>query len=202
MSVSLIILDGVVATLLIVTIGYAMVLNRKITGLRRDRAALERLAATFTESTARAGTHLAELHKTASTLQSKIETATTLRDDLAFLVDRGTTAADKLESAVRHSREGSAVDLRDFGAGQKKGAVGESTAADVHDIQAAKRHSARPQPVKANSPTRVQAPAREAMAQRSAGGEPAGLNPRSQTAGMEPRSEAERDLLRALRAAR
>lgn len=189
MAISSIILDVIVAVLLIVTIGYAMVLNRKIAGLRRNKAQLEKLASTFSASTTKAGAHLADLHKMAGALESQIETATTLRDDLAFLVDRGGRAADKLEDAVRHSRNDASIDVRDLGVQPVSSEKKKSSPAAVHDIQTGKRRS-----VRSEQGGQVQTGAATlAPASRQAAREPAGL---------EPRSEAERDLLRALRAAR
>ncbi len=97
-------LDIVLAILLVATIGYAMVLNRKLGGLRRHKEELERLAATFSESTVRAEDSIAHLKNSAAGLQAENARATGLRDDLKFLIDRGVSTADRLESAVRESR--------------------------------------------------------------------------------------------------
>lgn len=187
MAVSSIILDIIVAGLLVMTIGYAMVLNKKISGLRRDKAQLEKLASTFSAATAKAGTHLSDLQKTASMLEGQIKTATTLRDDLAFLVDRGGRTADKLENAVRHSRDDSGVDLRDMGTHPVFDEKHGKPQAAVHDFQTGK-----PRPVRPMTKEAVRAGASSSAQQR----------PVREPAGLEPRSEAERDLLRALRAAR
>lgn len=97
-------LDVILAVLLVVTISYAVVLNRKLGSLRRDKAKLESLAASFGQATLRAEESIGRLRNTAEALQEKIEKAQALRDDLAFLVDRGTSAADRLEGAIRASR--------------------------------------------------------------------------------------------------
>lgn len=99
------IVDVLVAVLLVVTIGYAIVLNQRLGRLRRDKAQLERLAAKFGESTARAEESILKLKKTAELLQERIDKAQALRDDLAFLIDRGGQAADSLEDLVRVTRE-------------------------------------------------------------------------------------------------
>ncbi len=99
------IVDGVVAVLLVVTIGYAMTLNKRLGLLRRDRGELEKLANTFMVSTERANESLGQLHATAEVLQRQIESAHGLHDDLAFLVERGEKAADRLEETIRLSRE-------------------------------------------------------------------------------------------------
>jgi len=99
------IVDVLVAVLLVVTIGYAIVLNQRLGRLRRDKAQLERLAASFGESTARAEESIQKLKKTAELLQERIDKAQALRDDLSFLIDRGGQAADSLEDLVRVTRE-------------------------------------------------------------------------------------------------
>lgn len=97
--------DLFVAGLLVVTIGYAIVLNRRLGKLRGDKAELEKLAATFSQSTVRAEESIEKLRNTVDMLQDRMEKAEALRDDLAFLIDRGGQAADKLEDLVRASRE-------------------------------------------------------------------------------------------------
>lgn len=99
------IVDILVAGLLVVTIGYAVRLNKRLGMLRRDKGELEKLAATFAESTVRADDSLGRLRATADMMQRQIDSAQALHDDLAYLVDRGEKAADRLEDAVRYSRE-------------------------------------------------------------------------------------------------
>lgn len=99
------VLDVLVAVLLVVTISYALVLNRRLTGLRRDKKELEKLAASFGQATARASESIGTLRSTAGDLQARIDKAQGLRDDLQFLVERASSAADRLEQAVRASRK-------------------------------------------------------------------------------------------------
>jgi hypothetical protein len=107
------IIDVVVAVLLIVTIVYAISLNKRLGMLRRDRGELEKLAQKFTLSTERANESLGQLHATAEVLQHQIDTAQALRDDLAFLLERGEKAADRLEDTIRASRSGEAIGDKD-----------------------------------------------------------------------------------------
>ena len=97
-------LDITFAVLLIVTIGYAIVLNRKLGSLQKHKDDLERLAMTFSQSTARADDSIQNLKRTTENLQNKIDKAQGLRDDLSFLVDRGSMTADRLEEGVRGAR--------------------------------------------------------------------------------------------------
>lgn len=97
-------LDILVALLLAVFIGYAVVLNRKMTVLRRDKGELESLAASFGQATLRAEESIGRLKKTSAELHELTAKADTIRDDLAFLIDRGSAAADRLEGMVRQAR--------------------------------------------------------------------------------------------------
>lgn len=99
-------LDILVAFLLVLTIGYAMVLNRRLRGLRRDKAELEKMVASFGAATARAEESIGKLKATANDLKGKVDAAQALHDDLAFLVERGGATADRLEEGVRAARPG------------------------------------------------------------------------------------------------
>ena len=98
------VLDLLVAILLVVTILYAVVLSRKLNALRNDRAELEVLATSFAQATVRAEESIGRLKGAVGELQGGTERAQGLRDDLAFLVERGSTIADRLEEMVREAR--------------------------------------------------------------------------------------------------
>lgn len=100
------IIDVAVAVLLVVTIGYAVTLNRRLQRLRKDKKDLENLARTFGESTLRAEENINQLRTVAQALDIQMGRAQSLRDDLAFLNDRGGSAADRLEELVREARDG------------------------------------------------------------------------------------------------
>jgi len=102
-------LDVLVAILLGVTIGYAIVLNKRLGNLRRDKEDLEKLALSFGDATARAEGSINQLRTTTQVLQDRIEKAESLRDDLVFLIDRGGSAADRLETSVRAARDEAGV---------------------------------------------------------------------------------------------
>lgn len=103
MSYSLV-LDVLMALLLVITIGYAVVLNKKLGSLRNDKAELEKLAMSFANATIRAEESIGKLKSTTDVLQGSMGKAQALRDDLAFLIDRGDRAADRLEDHVRSAR--------------------------------------------------------------------------------------------------
>lgn len=129
MSLSLV-LDIVVAALLVVTISYAVVLNRRLGALRRDKSELKKLIASFGEATVRAEESIGKLKNTADSLHQSTDKAQTLRDDLIFLIDRGGTAADRLEETVRAARDESPAvshpPARGIDAGDDRGKTADS----------------------------------------------------------------------------
>ena len=99
------VLDIFVAVLLIVMIGYAFTLNKRLSTLRRDKEELQKLALSFGDATSRAEDSTVQLRATIDVLQERIKKAESLRDDLVFLVERGNGTADALEELVRTARD-------------------------------------------------------------------------------------------------
>ena len=97
--------DAIVATLLVVTICYAAILNRKLNLLRESKQEMEDLLGRFARSAKDAESGLADLREAAGTagetLQDRIARGTSLADDLVFLVERGSALADRLEGGSR-----------------------------------------------------------------------------------------------------
>ena len=106
----MLILDLLVAILLVITIVFAIVLNKRLGKLRGDRKAFEKLAETFGDSTFRAEEGITALHKTTDVLQERLDKAQALKDDLTFMIERGDRTADKLERLVRANRDTVALD--------------------------------------------------------------------------------------------
>jgi len=104
------VLEILVAGLLVVTISYTVMLNRRLRTMRQDKLALEKLAAKFVDSTMRAEESITRLKATADDLKERIDRAQGLRDDLAFLTERGGSTADRLESLVREARKEAPAD--------------------------------------------------------------------------------------------
>lgn len=109
MEDSKLILDVIVAILLAATIGYAIMLNRRLSELRKNRDDLARLVNAFNDATQRAEAGIPKLRRAAeeagSTLQERVEKAQSLRDDLAFMIERADAMANRLEGTVRQARE-------------------------------------------------------------------------------------------------
>jgi hypothetical protein len=102
------VLDLIIAVLLAATIGYASVLNRKLNLLRKNRDDLAKLVAAFNDATARAEAGIPKLKRASeeasATLIDRVEKAQSLRDDLAFMIERADTMANRLEGTVRTAR--------------------------------------------------------------------------------------------------
>jgi uncharacterized protein DUF6468 len=102
--------DGVVSVLLLITICYAMVLSRKLSALRADKAALKALVGQLAEASSSAEAGVAGLraaaHDIGRTLEKKLQDAQSLRDDLAYMIERGGDTADRLEGTIRTRRDG------------------------------------------------------------------------------------------------
>lgn len=184
------ILDVIVAILLVATIAYALMLNRRLGELRRNRDDLARLVNAFNDATARAEAGIPKLRRAAdeagSTLQERVEKAQTLRDDLAFMIERAEAMANRLEGTVRQAR----------------------------DVKIPPSAPAAPAPQPAASPARSgMAPRQQAPSASASQGaaaqvapEPPAAQPHFGPMGGEiyddERSEAERELLRALQSVR
>jgi hypothetical protein len=102
------ILDGLLVVLLMATLFHAIRLERALGALKRDRSALESLVGTFNASTHAAETGIERLRVATDgagrQIQRQIDAATTLKEDLTFLVQRSEGLADRLDELVRAAR--------------------------------------------------------------------------------------------------
>jgi cell division septum initiation protein DivIVA len=102
------ILDLIIAVLLAATIVYAAILNNKLNQLRKNRDDLAKLVAAFNDATVRAEAGIPKLKRASeeasSTLVERVEKAQSLRDDLAFMIERADAMANRLEGTVRAAR--------------------------------------------------------------------------------------------------
>ncbi|MBL4615568.1 MAG: hypothetical protein JKY27_11935 [Magnetovibrio sp.] len=95
------ILDVIIAVLLVLTITYAVRLNQRLSQLRSDKNELQALAKTFADATVKAEAGIQQLKISSDNLQGGLEQAEALRDDLAYLVERGGRTADQMAASVR-----------------------------------------------------------------------------------------------------
>lgn len=106
-------LDIGIACLLVVTIAYAWVLNRKLTSLRQAKSELGKQIVEFQKATETAEVSLSGLRNAADEvggpLQEQIDRAERSFADLKFLVDTANGIADRLEGALASSRRPAGV---------------------------------------------------------------------------------------------
>ena len=100
--------DLLVATLLAVTIGYCVILNRKLKALRRNEEALAQVVAGLNEAAARAEAGVGHLRKAGEevggSLSEKMEDARALYDELTFMGERGDRVVARLDSSMTRAR--------------------------------------------------------------------------------------------------
>lgn len=93
-------IDVAVAALLAVAIVYAVRLNRTLESLRQGKTELAQLIGRFNEAAAHAERSVARLSQstaeTGKVLNAAIGEAQALRDELAFMLERGDTVAERI----------------------------------------------------------------------------------------------------------
>ena len=100
-------MDVVLAVLLVAVIGYAVVLNRKLSVLRDAKEEFEALLESFGATTEQAQTSLESLRGEATSvkesfeselqqMQSSLAEVRSLSDDLEYLIKRGEKVADRM----------------------------------------------------------------------------------------------------------
>lgn len=104
------VLDILIACLLVAVIVYALRLNKNLSVLQQSKSELEKMLTSFGESTEKAEQAIQRV-KEASTqnrdsLNKLLSEAETLREDLAFMIERGNSLADKLEGGIAQHRPG------------------------------------------------------------------------------------------------
>jgi hypothetical protein len=106
--------DVTVAILLIVAIGYAAVLNRRLAVLREDRAKLEELIQGLNVASVSAQTGIAGLRKVTEEvgkdLEKELAASRSLRDDLHYLIERGGAAGTGDDRDIGYSRSNDLFD--------------------------------------------------------------------------------------------
>ena len=102
------IMDLAIILLLVPTIVYAVILNRRLSALRNSRDELAKVVGSFNEATMRAEAGIPKLKKATleanNALQERVVKAHSLRDDLAFMIERAEEMADKLDGSVKSGR--------------------------------------------------------------------------------------------------
>jgi hypothetical protein len=103
------ILEVIVAVLLVATIVYAFILNRRLNAWRRDKGELVALIGRFNNAAERAEAGIAALktasEQTGQSLSAAIAKGQSLRDDFAYLIERAEPLADRMAARVREHRD-------------------------------------------------------------------------------------------------
>lgn len=102
------ILESLVAVLLIVTIGYCFILNRRLGLLRGDQTELNEVVRVLNEAADKARNSVEHLRRSsvsiAEELSDKITAGRALSDELGVIVESGNSLADRLADASTASR--------------------------------------------------------------------------------------------------
>lgn len=126
-------LDLVMIVLLIATIIYAMILSRRLAAFRRNREEMQNFLSAFNAANERAEVSIRALKEMAEQsgekLREDIEKAGGLHEDLSFMVDRGESIANRLEKAASDANA-----TRRAGAGAKFAEAGNATGNERNDI--------------------------------------------------------------------
>lgn len=101
-------LNVLIVVLLAATISYCWVLNRRIKILQDSKSELAQLLKYFDESTQRASESIIALQtaskKLGESIQSRIDKANFLLDDLAFMIEKGNKIANQMEAGFAVGR--------------------------------------------------------------------------------------------------
>ena len=102
--------------LLCTAIGFGIILNRRIKDLRNDQENLDKLAKNFSRATTRAEGSIQQLKSasdaTSQALNQTIQSASQIREDLLYLLERGEKLADLLESGIRSKEKRPATEQK------------------------------------------------------------------------------------------
>jgi hypothetical protein len=196
----------VVAVLLVVTLAISLVLNRRLGNLRANQDEMRRLIGDFDKALTKARHGLNELKATSATVdtahEERMKAAKTLRDELGFMIETGDRLADRLAGEASGNRA----------ARQERPAAADRIVADRAGMERVLERAAmeRPEPMR---PTMRNGETRNANGAATPvtpfPPKKPSIPPMPSSAGgnardfkIEPRSEAERELLMALRQAR
>jgi hypothetical protein len=178
-----------VAVLLLITLGISLVLNRRLGNLRANQDEMRRLIGDFDKALAKARHGMTELKSASASAdtahEERMKQARTLRDELGFMIETADRLADRLAGEASGNR-----------AARQERAPGERPAAERGGLERVLERAAAERP--ATPAARPQAPVTPFPPKKPA--IPPVGNARDFK--IEPRSEAERELLMALRQAR
>ncbi|MBT3534658.1 MAG: hypothetical protein HN478_12320, partial [Rhodospirillaceae bacterium] len=98
------ILNGVVAVLLLITVIYCLILNRRLTALRGNQDEMRQLLSQFTLATRQAEASVSELKEASDqigvALGQRVTEARALADELTSITQSGNNLADRIERGL------------------------------------------------------------------------------------------------------
>ncbi len=201
MSIELII-NIVVICLLVPTIVFAVVLNKRLEILRNSRADLGRLIEAFNDATTRAESGIPRLKQAADSagglLRDQIQKAQTLRDDMAFMIERADAIVRRLDDSMRAVPVRSAVSDDVL----KPAAYDQKPAAPVSGGRKKRVLAEKPEDLISSAVSAAQDILRDVEDQKTPTAAKKPLAPMIRDDVDSDRSEAERELLKALQSMR
>ena len=104
-----VVVEGLVCVLLMITIGYAVVLNSRLKRLQADRDAMKTIVADLIQATDKANASIVELRQTATetdlALSSKLDEADRFAIELANHITAGQAVMDRIAKILAVARE-------------------------------------------------------------------------------------------------
>ncbi len=102
------IFDILIICLLFPTIIYAVILNHRLKSLRSNQEDFAKLILAFNDATTRAESGTIKLRQLAehagSELKGQVDTAKVLREDLAYFLEKAESVSSKLETSIRQGQ--------------------------------------------------------------------------------------------------
>ena len=122
-----VLLDGAVAALLLITIGYCVVLYARLNEVRKSNSVMRKLMAEFTSATERAQAGLLSIKSTGSELSNaldeRIDEARALKGDLVYVTKAAQSLAERLDVALDETSKPQAKAQKRPPAKRKNGAA-------------------------------------------------------------------------------
>lgn len=111
-------IDLVVISLLVTTIIYAVILNKRLGSLKTSKEELSKMMENFFASINAAQASVDELKRAASSsagsLKKQVDEAKTLYDDLNFMVERANVLASSIENMIASERQSNSPDVHEM----------------------------------------------------------------------------------------
>lgn len=122
-----VLIDGAVAVLLLITIGYCVVLYARLNEVRRSNTTMKKLMSEFTSATERAQAGLLSIKSTGNelsqALSERIDEARALKGDLLYVTQAAQALADRLDGDLEGVKPAKSAPKRKNGTSNGKAMV-------------------------------------------------------------------------------